>query len=67
MTSTKLFLTYLLIATLFTGSSMGGGGSMPSQWWTKCKARQVSSFNEYKSLIEGEFKDKIVFVDFFME
>ncbi len=40
---------------------------MPSQWWTKCKARPVGSFQEYKELIEGEYKNKVVFVDFFME
>ena len=66
MTSSKLILTYIIPFALIL-SMASTGGSLPNQWWKKCKARQVESFQEYKNLMEGELKNKVVFIDFFME
>jgi thiol-disulfide isomerase/thioredoxin len=44
-----------------------GGGSIPANWWNLNKAVQVHSNEEFEKLINGDWKHKHVFIDFYMQ
>jgi thiol-disulfide isomerase/thioredoxin len=57
----------LVLALVALSQVQAGSGSLPPNWWEGCKARPIASYGEYAELMQGEFKNKFVFVDFFMD
>lgn len=43
------------------------GGNMPAKWWTNTHARAIHSLGELKELVQGEAKEKHIFIDFYMQ
>ncbi len=63
---TRLPIIILLCLCLLLNMT-NAGGDLPDGWWKKCKARPIKDYKEYLSLVEGDFKDKFIFVDTYME
>lgn len=40
---------------------------MPDYWWEQSLAEPIESSQQYLDLIQGAYKDKVVFIDFYME
>jgi hypothetical protein len=40
---------------------------MPPNWWLNCKARSVTSVEEFNDLVNNEYADKVIFIDFYMQ
>jgi thiol-disulfide isomerase/thioredoxin len=50
--------------------ALAGGGGMPDRWWLNTEGLSVTSNQQYKELVSGsdpEYKDKHVFIDFYMQ
>lgn len=57
----------LACLSVFTQVNCGGGQGLPNKWWTNTRGKPVYSLDEFKDLINGDLKDKHVFVDFYMQ
>ena len=40
---------------------------MPAKWWQNTKAQSIYSLSEFNQLVNGEMKDKHIFIDFYMQ
>ncbi|CDW79892.1 thioredoxin domain-containing protein [Stylonychia lemnae] len=40
---------------------------IPPNWWEKVNARSVSGWDDFKKITEVDHKDKIIFIDFYMQ
>ena len=57
----------LLCLSVLLGAVIAGSGSLPPNWWEQSKARPIASYADYLNLVNGEAKNKFVFIDFYME
>ena len=63
-----LLWIFTIIMTLFVKiSHEAGGGEIPANWWLQAKARPIKSYAEFLDLLKGEYKDKTIFIDFYMQ
>eukprot|EP00347_Sterkiella_histriomuscorum_P004168 403361493 len=58
----KIMISCLISTTLINARS-----SLPDNWWELSLAEPVPSSQEYFELIQGPYKDKFVFIDFYMD
>lgn len=54
----------LFVTTTFCAK---GGQSMPPNWWEQSLAEPIDSSQQYIDLVNGPYKDKFIFIDFYME
>ena len=57
----------LFIILMVLPLSKQDGSGLPPNWWVNSKARGISSYQEYQTLVDTELKDKFVFIDFYMQ
>jgi hypothetical protein len=63
-------LTAGLAATLTLLSLLNNvncGGGMPAKWWKNTHAKEITSMTELNDLLQGDAKNKHVFIDFYMQ
>lgn len=61
------FLIALTLMIAFTSLTQGGGGNLPPNWWKASHARQVDSLRDLDYLLANDWKNKFVFVDFYLK
>lgn len=55
---------------LFLACVLAGGGSLPPKWWLNTDGVSIESNSEFKELVasdDAEYKDRHVFIDFYMQ
>ena len=60
-------LIALSLMVILSFMVQGGGGNMPANWWKASHARQVDSLKDLDYLLTHEWKNKYVFVDFYLK
>ena len=57
----------LIVSMMFLAKVEAGGQGLPPNWWLMSKAKPIHSMAEFNTLMDGELKNKFVFIDFYME
>jgi hypothetical protein len=64
---TNLLLVAATATILSLFSTVQCGGNIPAGWWKNTHAKSIGSMAEYKQLVDGEAKNKHIFIDFYMQ
>ena len=58
---------HLLLLLILIFYYARGQYSIPPNWWLKNNARQVTSAEDFQTLLDGNLKHKFIFIDFYMQ